>query len=259
MKQRNPWKSAFLVLASGCLAAGTFAWAGVVNGLPLAQATEGQQETIVPSELVLNPTTPSAPMETKDGVKIKPSDDKPFDVPDGEQTLPDDMKNATGDVVPPPLTEPNIPPTSAAKKAKKTAKLVVHAMDGRTGQPLENAEIVLLETSERFKTDRTGTTPAIDAPVIREETYAEQLAQLHGQLGLIAYKNGYRDSITFGVRMHEGRVTDVTMWMYQITPGDRRVEPVFFHNPYHRLWLVRLADAYRSPTQPGEGQESPAR
>lgn len=243
--KRNPWKLAFFGLAAAVVATSVF-----LTDIPRqTKMTEGTQDQVVPSEMVLNPTTNNT------GVKnIKPI----TDIPDPkDQKLPLDMKADESDVVPPPLKEPKIRPHKWA--GQKTAKLVVHVINGRTGKPIPDAETVLIETGERIKTDKTGTTKAIDAPVIREERYEEQVAALHGQLGLITYKTGFRDSITFGVRMHEGRVTDVTVWMYQIQPGDRRIEPVFYHESYHHLWLVQLADAYRSPSQPGEGQESPAR
>jgi hypothetical protein len=242
MKQRNPWKTACLLLATGVLGAGTFLFAGEAWHV---KATEDTQ--VVPSELVLNPVSRNA---------VTAEEEKPMEIPQ-DQSVPEDMLKEPSEPVPPPLTERTM--EGPHKNDKKTAKLVVHVMDGRTGKPLEGAEVVLIETAERFKTDATGTTPSIDAPVIREERYAEQVARIHGQLGLIAYKNGYRDSITFGVRMHEGRVTDVTMWMYQIGPGDRRIEPVFYHSPYHHLFLIELAEYFRSPSQPGAGRESPDR
>ncbi|MGZ4164106.1 MAG: hypothetical protein ACXVDB_07015 [Tumebacillaceae bacterium] len=241
--KRNPWKLAFLSLAAGVLATSI-----TLYGVPTFKslATEGEQDQIVPSEMALNPTTNSNVSQS-----VKPIEDVPKD-----QSLPEDMKNEKDGGIP-KLTEPRVKSHKLA--GTKKAKLVVHVIDGRTGKPIQGADTVLVETGERFKSDATGTTPSIDAPVIREERYEDQVAALHGQLGLVTYKNGYRDSITFGVRMHEGTVTDVTVWMYQITPSDRRIEPVFYHEPYHHLWLVQLADTFRSPSQPGEGQESPNR
>jgi hypothetical protein len=140
----------------------------------------------------------------------------------------------------------------------KTAKLKVTVIDGRTRQPLPGAEVVLGETERRYRTDANGETPWIDAPVIRDERFRPMIAQLHGQLTLITYKNGYRDSIYFNVRVHEGIESRVTVWMYKITPGeDRRIEPLAYETPYHHLWLVQLADKFRSSTQPGEGPERP--
>jgi hypothetical protein len=245
--KHNPWKLAFLGLASGVLATSV-----AFYGVPAlkAKATESAQEQVEPSEMVLNPSTNS------NSTKL-PNVQPITDIPKPEdQKLPDDMKNEKDDGIP-KLTEPRVQSHKLA--GTKKAKLIVHVIDGRSGKPISGADTVLVETGERFKSDATGATPTIAAPVIREERYEDQVAALHGQLGLITYKNGYRDSITFGVRMHEGQVTDVTVWMYQITPGDRRIEPVFYHEPYHHLWLVQLADTFRSPSQPGEGQESPNR
>lgn len=138
-----------------------------------------------------------------------------------------------------------------------TAKLRVRVIDGRTLQPLQGAEIVLIETEQRVNTDENGYTPWIDAPVLRNPRYRPMVAELHGQLGVIAYKNGYRDSIHLGIRMHEGFRSETTVWMYKLGPGDTRVEPVLYQVPYHHLWLVELADKFRSKSQPGEGPERP--
>ncbi len=140
---------------------------------------------------------------------------------------------------------------------RKTAKLRIRVIDGRTKEPIQGAEVVLIETEQRFKTDAQGYTPWFDAPVIRNPKYRPMVAELHGQLGAIAYKDGYRDSIHLGIRVHEGIRQQTTIWMYRIGPADRRIEPVLYQEPYHHLWLIQLADKFRSHTQPGEGPERP--
>ena len=140
---------------------------------------------------------------------------------------------------------------------RKTAKLRIRVIDGRSKQPLEGAEVVLIETEQRFKTDKDGYTPWFDAPVLRDPRYRPMVAELHGQLGAIAYKNGYRDSIHLGIRVHEGIRQQTTIWMYRIGPADRRIEPVLYQEPYHHLWLIQLADKFRSHSQIGEGPERP--
>ncbi|MCL6636672.1 MAG: hypothetical protein K6T26_01875 [Alicyclobacillus sp.] len=156
---------------------------------------------------------------------------------------------------------PALPQTQAAPFSPyvpwPTSKLRVRVIDGRTQQPLEGAEVVLIETEQRLRTGPDGYTPWFDAPVIRNPRYRPMVAELHGQLGVIAYKNGYRDSIHLGIRMHEGVPTETTVWMYKLGPGDTRIEPVLYQVPYHHIWLVELADRFRSSTQPGEGPERP--
>jgi hypothetical protein len=138
-----------------------------------------------------------------------------------------------------------------------TARLRVQAIDGRTRQPLTGAEVVLIENEKRYVTGNDGYTPWFDAPIIRNPKYRPLVAELHGQLGVIVYKNGYRDSIHLGVRMHEGTRSETTVWMYRIEPGDRRIEPVLYQVPYHHLWLIELADRFRQKSQIGEGPERP--
>lgn len=140
---------------------------------------------------------------------------------------------------------------------KGQALLRVKVIDGRTMQPLAGAEVVLLENERRYRTDKNGLTPWIHAPVLRNARYRFMVRELHGQLTLISYKNGYRDSIHMGVRVNENQVSKTTIWQYKITPEDRRIEPVVYIEPYHRLWLIELADRFRRPSQHGEGYERP--
>lgn len=138
-----------------------------------------------------------------------------------------------------------------------TTRLRIHVMDGRTHEPLQGAEVVLVETEQRLRTNAQGMTPWFDAPVLRSERFRPMVQELHGQLTVIAYKNGYRDSIHMGIRTHEGNPTEETVWMYKIGPEDRRIEPVLYEVPYHHIWLIQLADKFRRPSQLGEGWQQP--
>ncbi|WDM01667.1 hypothetical protein JI721_02085 [Alicyclobacillus cycloheptanicus] len=117
--------------------------------------------------------------------------------------------------------------------------------------------MVVIESEQRLRTDRNGYTPWFDAPLIRDPRYRPMIQELHGQLGVIAYKNGYRDSVHLGIRLNPNTPTETTVWMYKLGPGDVRVEPVLYQEPYHHLWLIRLADRYRSSSQLGEGFQHP--
>lgn len=170
---------------------------------------------------------------------------------------------------PSPPTPAPVAPTPAAPSekggsyapdipGKGQGRLRVKVIDGRSQKPIEGAEVVLLENERRYRTDKNGLTPWIQAPVIRNSRYRFMVRELHGQLTLISFKNGYRDSIHMGVRIDENQVTKTTIWQYRINPAlDRRVEPVLYIEPYHRLWLIELADRFRRPTQLGEGYEHP--
>lgn len=162
-------------------------------------------------------------------------------------------------VLAPVPAEPPSEPTkdTTFDKWPKSAEMRIHVIDGRTLQPLEGAEVVCIESEQRLRTDKDGYTPWVDAPLIRDPRYRPMVAELHGQLGVVVYKNGYRDSIHLGIRMHENVRSQTTVWMYKIGPGDRRIEPVLYQVPYHHLWLIRLADRFRSRTQIGEGFQQP--
>jgi hypothetical protein len=138
-----------------------------------------------------------------------------------------------------------------------TARLRIRVIDGRTHDPLPGTEVVLAETEQRLKTNSQGMTAWFDAPIIRNERFRPMVQELHGQLTVIAYKNGYRDSVHMGIRMHEGISSEETVWMYKLGPEDRRIEPVLYQVPYHHLWLIQLADKFRKPSQLGQGWQHP--
>lgn len=139
----------------------------------------------------------------------------------------------------------------------KTAPLRLRVVDAHTRKGIPGAGCIVGETRQRIETDAKGVAPVIDAPIFRHPRLEEQLAQLHGQLTVLCYKNGYRDSVYIGVRMHEGVATEPEIWMYPIGTGDRRIEPTLYQMPVHRIWLIQLADKYRLREE-GEGPESPA-
>ncbi|PWI58934.1 hypothetical protein [Sulfoacidibacillus thermotolerans] len=175
-----------------------------------------------------------------------------------QQPKPTDKTPNTTDKTPNPAEKPQTSGYDPMISGKGYGNLRVKVIDGRTLKPIEGAEVVVLETEKRYKTDANGLTPWIQAPVLRSARFRFLVNELHGQLTLISYKNGYHDSIHMGVRMNEGATTKTTIWQYQITPGvDRRLEPIVYIEPYHRLWLIQLADRFRRPSQLGEGYERP--
>lgn len=139
----------------------------------------------------------------------------------------------------------------------RLGKLRVHVIDGRTMRPLSGAEVVLIETEQRLTTGKDGYTGWFEAPIIRNPRYRPLIQELHGQLGVVVYKNGYRDSVHLGIRIHDEAPAQSTVWMYRIGPGDTRIEPVLYEEPYHHLWLIDLADRFRSKSQLGEGFQHP--
>lgn len=161
--------------------------------------------------------------------------------------------------VPPPAGDKMAPGPQGSNADLPWAmgQLRVRVVDGRSQRPLQGAEVVIVETEQRLTTGPDGYTPYIDVPVFRNPRLRPIVAELHGQLAVIAYKNGYRDSIHMGIRMHEGLKSESTVWMYKLGPGDDRIEPVLYQVPYHHLWLVELAERFRSKTQPGEGPQHP--
>jgi hypothetical protein len=138
----------------------------------------------------------------------------------------------------------------------KTAPLALRVVDATTLKGIPGAGCTVGETGDRVGADANGVAPVIQAPIFRNPRLEEMLAELHGQLTVLCYKNGYRDALYMGVRMHEGVTTETEVWMYPIGAGDRRIEPTLYQVPIHRVWRIELADKYRLKDE-GEGPESP--
>jgi hypothetical protein len=138
----------------------------------------------------------------------------------------------------------------------RTAPLKLTVVDAHTMKGIPGAGCVVAETGQRIETDENGVAPTIQAPIYRNPRLEELMAELHGQLNVICYKDGYRDAIYMGVRMHPGETTETQIWMYPYGPGDTRIEPTLYQMPIHRLFQIQLADKYRLREE-GEGPERP--
>lgn len=139
------------------------------------------------------------------------------------------------------------------------ALMRARVINSETGQPINGARCVLGETKQELWSAEDGWTPTVRAPIIRDPRIESMLAELHGQLTLICYKTGFRDTIFMGVRMHEGLVTQPEVRMIPIVSGQQRNEPWLFQQPIHRIWRIQLADEFRSSKEPGAGYERPER
>jgi hypothetical protein len=142
----------------------------------------------------------------------------------------------------------------------KSGRLQIRVVDAFTQKGIDGAGCIVGETGDRIETDTKGSAPVIDAPVFRHPRLEQMLAELHGALTIMCYKNGYRDAIYMGVRMYEGVTAQPEIWMVPIGTKDRRVEPTLFQGPLHRLWQIQLVDKYRlfEEGKPmGEGPERP--
>lgn len=138
----------------------------------------------------------------------------------------------------------------------ETAPLVLRVVDATTMKGIPGAGCVIPETNQRIETDEKGVSPIIRAPVLRNPRQDELVAELAGELAVLCYKNGYRDSITTGVRMYEDTATQFEVYMTPYGPRDKRIEPTLRHIPPHGLWQTQLVDRFRLFDQ-GMGKESP--
>ncbi|MFT9849069.1 carboxypeptidase-like regulatory domain-containing protein [Aneurinibacillus sp. REN35] len=144
-------------------------------------------------------------------------------------------------------------------KWDRWAQMQVRVIDAWSKKPIPGAEVVIAENGYRSKTDSRGYTPASPAPIIHSSHLPDTLARLHGQLTLLVYKNGYRDTIHYNIQMNEGTTTTPEISIYPLPADQQRIEPYIYHHPTHHLFSVELSEQFRSHSQPGAGPESPDR
>lgn len=139
----------------------------------------------------------------------------------------------------------------------RSGRMQMRTLDALTQKPIPGAGCIIGETRQRIETDeKTGIGPMMEVPVFRHPRLEELLAEIHGALTIMCYKDGYRDAITMGVRTYPNTVATPEIWMYPVGEGDRRVEPTVFQYEPHRVWQIQLVDKYRLREE-GEGPERP--
>jgi hypothetical protein len=138
----------------------------------------------------------------------------------------------------------------------RSTQMQIRVMDATTMKGIPGAGCVVAETGDRVETNEKGVAPVIEVPVFRHPRLDEILAELHGALTLLCYKNGYRDAVAVGARTYENTRAEPEVWMYPAGPDDRRVEPTLHTFEAHRVWKIQLADKFRLREE-GEGPERP--
>lgn len=84
--------------------------------------------------------------------------------------------------------------------------LVVEVVDGRTEQPLEGCQVVVVGQAGCYTTDAQGKTAEIPVQAVRCDGFDNILPQTWGETTLIVYRDGYIPYALFHAQVQEGEV-----------------------------------------------------
>lgn len=119
--------------------------------------------------------------------------------------------------------------------AGQRAALSVRICDAHTGEPLEEANVVVAETGERYTTDGQGLTPVMDVPYMPDARFNRILRRNWGEVTILAYADGYlpyalfhtavwkstaRGPITLYLFMDDGSMDDIPFSVIEAPEND---------------------------------------
>ncbi|MFZ5974084.1 MAG: hypothetical protein ACOYU3_01575 [Bacillota bacterium] len=81
--------------------------------------------------------------------------------------------------------------------------IVPEVLDGMSMQPIEGAEVIVVETNKRYSTLSDGKTPVIRVPILEDEHFKDILKKPWGEITLIIHKEGYADYVLFHTQIWE--------------------------------------------------------
>lgn len=126
-----------------------------------------------------------------------------------------------------------------------TAKLSLHVLEGYTESPIADAQVVVLETGQTYKTDKDGMTEVINVPVIRDTRYDSILEKPWGEVSLIIYKDGFVPYALFYLQVLGGQTREgVKILLFEQGSTDSN-EPFSIIEGPNRAWVDQLVDMYR--------------
>lgn len=84
---------------------------------------------------------------------------------------------------------------------KPYGEIRILVVDGKTNEPIENANICVLECERYFKTSALGYSPKMP---VETEDHTDMPPFSRAKVTLLVYKEGYLDTLVFGVEVFDG-------------------------------------------------------
>lgn len=131
-----------------------------------------------------------------------------------------------------------------------TGSIIVFVEDGPSQKPLENACVVIPETSGCYYTDANGKTETIKVPIMEDGSYGGILPKPWGEITLLVYKQGYVGCAIFHVNVYENQTrSGPTVLLFPVTPdvGD---QPFTLTEAPNRIWVNELLKKFKPEAMP---------
>ena len=129
--------------------------------------------------------------------------------------------------------------------ATGTAQLSLRVLEGYTESPIAGAQVVVLETGQKYETDQDGKTEVITVPVVRDTRYDSILQKPWGEVSLIIYKDGFVPYALFYLQVIGGQTREgVKILLFEQGSTDSE-EPFSIIEGPSRVWVNELVEMYR--------------
>lgn len=112
-------------------------------------------------------------------------------------------------------------PISVAKP-REYGEIRIYVVDGKSNMPLENVNICILECERYYKTDSLGYSPKM---AVETKDHVDMPPFSRAKVTLLVYKEGYLDTIVFGVEVYDGICRlGPTVRLFQKTSVDTKTQ-----------------------------------
>lgn len=129
-------------------------------------------------------------------------------------------------------------------KPREYSEITVKAVDSKSGNPIENAQVIIIETQTKHTTDKKGNSEAITVPVIRNAAYDNTKKSDWGEITILVRASGYADHIMFSVRVkHKQRRIGIVVPLNLIINAEDNQTTVTVEQP-DAVWIEELIKSF---------------
>ena len=126
---------------------------------------------------------------------------------------------------------------------KNTASIYPTVTDASTGEPIQNATIVIPELNKSFITDSQGNIGRINVPVIYDNRYDNILKKPWGEISILVYADGYAPCSVLGYMVKNGVDREGPAIML-FNEGNKSQSYSLYEAP-HKEWVDTLIEKYK--------------
>ena len=122
--------------------------------------------------------------------------------------------------------------------------IIIKVQDGMSLEPIEGAEVIIVETDGRYTTDKQGKTQKIRVPIIEDKNFTDILKKPWGEVTIIVTKPGYATYVLFYAQIWENETRqgpNVLLFKADERAAER---PYIIIEGPQRIWVNELISKY---------------